>query len=287
MEIKTVTEDNLDFICAVCLDPSVDKETRLLMENAMEDRIKWIKEMIPKGLEILVAFDKPREEKIHYKWVGKMLHSDLAIQGKVPMGLLEYIPIEYALESVEGRQSLFINCMWILPPFWNKGIGKALLKTFIQKAKQYGGASVISYDGDKWFGTSINYMPSSFFRKFGFKDIEKDGTRILQHLNLGASINPNLMLPKYNAFKESEKLQLTVFFNNQCPWARYMINTVKKGLKKYKKINLNCINNNNLEVIKKTGVSRGIYLNNKLIINRMASWEEIKADIDKYVKKQH
>jgi hypothetical protein len=63
-----------------------------------------------------------------------------------------------------------------------------------------------------------------------------------------------------------------------------MINTVKKGIKQYKNINLNCINTDNLEVIKKTGVSRGICLNNKLIINRMASWEEIEADIDNYVK---
>ena len=65
MEIQTITEERLDLICAICLDPSVDKETRDLMEKSMDERICWIKEMMPKGLEILVAFEKPRTELIH------------------------------------------------------------------------------------------------------------------------------------------------------------------------------------------------------------------------------
>ena len=275
MEIQTITEERLDLICPICLDPSVDKETRDLMENSMDERICWIKEMMPKGLEILVALEKPRNEMIHYKWVGKMLHSSLAIDGQVPMGLLEYIPIEHALEPVKGENILFINCMWILPPFWLNGVGTALMESFIERAKQYGGASVITYDGDRWFGTSIKYMPSSFFKKFGFKEVDRDESRVLLFLDLGSSS------PKSKDFHKTEKLNLDIFYNSQCPWSRYMINTIKMKVEKHSTINLNIVNTDDRKLIEKLGISRGIYLNGKPIIKRMASWEEIKTEIDK------
>ena len=282
MEIQTITEDKLDLICAVCLDPSVDKETRDLMESGMDDRISWIKKMMPKGLEVLVALEKPRQEKIHYKWVGKMLHSDLAVHGQVPMGLLEYIPIEHTLEPVKGNDSLFINCMWILPPFWLTGVGKALIESFIERAKQYGAASVIAYDGDKWFGTSIQYMPSSFFKKFGFKEVDRDGSRVLLFLDLGTSKQPKFILPRLKVSNKSKKLNFNIFFNNQCPWSKYMVNTVKKEVEKFPNLMFNIINTDDRELIENLGISRGVCLNGNPIFNRMASWKEIKVEFDKY-----
>ncbi|MFX1593666.1 MAG: GNAT family N-acetyltransferase [Promethearchaeota archaeon] len=284
MEIQTITKDKLDLICAICLDPSVDKETRDLMEDGMDERIYWIKEMMQKGLEILVALEKPRKEKIHYKWVGKMLHSDLTIHGRVPMGLLEYIPIEHALEPVKGNNCLFINCMWILPPFWLNGVGKALLKSFLEKAKQYGGASVIAYEGDRWFGTSIRYMPSSFFKKFGFKEVDRDGSRVLLFLDLGSSSTPKFIFPELKDQYKSQKLNLEILYNSQCPWSKYMINTIKNNIEKNFNINLNIINTDDRIVIEKLGISRGVFLNGKPIIKRMASWEEIKLEIEKFIK---
>ena len=282
MEIQVITEDKLDLIRAICLDPSVDQETQSLMEDGMDNRISWIKKMMSKGLEILVALEKPKQEKIHYKWVGKMLHSDLAVHGQVPMGLLEYIPIEYALEPIEGKNLLFINCMWILPPFWITGVGKALIESFIERAKQYGGASVIAYEEDKWFGTSIEYMPSSFFKKFGFKEVDRDGSRILFFLDLGTSKQPKFILPRLKGFTNSKKLDLTIFINSQCPWSKYMINTVKKEVEKYSNVNFNIVNTDDRELIENLGISRGVCLNGKPIFNRMASWEEIKTYIEKY-----
>ncbi|MFX1502512.1 MAG: GNAT family N-acetyltransferase, partial [Promethearchaeota archaeon] len=285
-EIEEITKDKLDLICAVCLDPSVDQETRELMEDGMDERIRWIKEMIPNGLRILVASEKPRQEMIHYKWVGKMLHSDLSIHGRVPLGLLEYVPIEHALEPIDGKDSLFINCMWILPPFWLTGVGKALIEAFIERVKQYGGASVIAYEEDRWFGTSIKYMPSSFFKKFGFQEVDRDGSRVLLFLDLGAA-TPKFIFPESSDFQITEKSNLDIFYNDQCPWSKYMINTIKLELNKESNINIHLINTNDSKLIKKTGISRGVFLNGKPIIKRMASWEEIRLEIEKYNKEFH
>jgi hypothetical protein len=284
MKIHTITEENLEIVSSICLDPSVDKETRDLMETGMDERISWIKKMMSKGLEILIVLEKPRKEEIHYKWVGKMLHSDLSVQGQVPLGLLEYIPIEHALEPVKGKKSLFINCMWILPPFWLKGAGTALVESYINNAKKYGGASVIAYDGDKWFGTSIKYMPSNFFKKFGFKEVDRHGSRVLLFLDLGSHSQPRLIMPSFNSSDNYETLTLDIYFNNQCPWSRYMINTIKKGIQIYSNIDLNIVNMDNRKLIEKFGISRGICLNGKPIFNRMASWNEIKPEIETSLK---
>jgi hypothetical protein len=133
MKIQKIMTGDLDYIGAICLDPSVGKKQKDIMQNAMRERITWIKKMIPQGLEIFIATEEPQSKIIHYKWAGNVKHSDLAIRGLVPMGLLEAIPIELAPEPIEGIKSFFINCMWVLPPFWLSGVGKSLLEFFQQK----------------------------------------------------------------------------------------------------------------------------------------------------------
>jgi GNAT superfamily N-acetyltransferase len=281
LQIQTININELEYVRSICLDPSVDKKTISLMENGMEIRTNWIRKMKQIGLEILVAVEKPKEETIHYKWVGKILHSDLAVLSNVPMGLLEYLPIEYALEPIIGSNSLFINCMWILPPFWRSGVATALINEFINKAKKYGGACTIAYDGDKWFGTSIKYMPSSFFKKFGFKEIDREGTRILLFLDFGSSIPPKFIQSKSEDLSKKDLLTLDLFYNSQCPWAWFMINSVKNKLKGYPNINLNLVNTDDRKIIENYGISRGIRINGKPVIKRMATWNEIKKEIDK------
>ncbi|MFX1287893.1 MAG: GNAT family N-acetyltransferase [Promethearchaeota archaeon] len=281
MKIIKITETEMEFIPAICLDPSVGKESIAAMQDGMSNRINWVKDMIKYGLEIFVALEEPRNEEIHYKWVGNMLHSDLAINGQVPMGLLECIPIEFALEPIIGAKSLFINCMWILPPFWGMGVGKALIKFFLKRAKHIGGASVLAYDGDKWCGTSINYMPCSFFTKFGFEEIERDDSRVLLHLDFGASALPKLIYPKIGSLKEQNKAKIDAFYNYQCPWSQLMIDDLCKNLEEEYNLDFNTIETNSRKVIEKFGISRGLILNGKPIIKRLALWNEMKKEIQK------
>jgi len=281
MRVKKITETDLDFIPAICLDPSVGKESITAMQDGMGDRINWIKNMMEIGLEIFVALEKPKKEEIYYKWVGKMLHSDLAISGQVPLGLLECAPIEYALEPIKGEKSLFINCLWILPPFWGKGVGKALIEFLINRAKKIGGTSVLAYDGDKWCGTSINYMPLSFFKKYGFEEIERDGSRVLLHLDLGAKTPPKLIYPKYESFEDKNDARLVAFYNCQCPWSKLMIDDLNKNTKDNPNIKLKIIETNNRKIIEKFGISRGLIINGTPVINRLALWNEMQKEIEK------
>jgi GNAT superfamily N-acetyltransferase len=262
------------------LDPSVGKELKLLMSNAMDRRIDWIRNMMNKGLEIFVAIEEPKNEIINYKWAGKIRHSDLAINGKVPMGLLECVPIEHALEPITGKNSLFINCMWILPPFWGKNVAKALINAFIERACEVGSASVLAYDEESWFETTIEYMPMNFFINSGFIEVDRDMKRVLLFLDFNNNSPPKFLPYKMNTNLSSQQGRLNIFCNDQCPWSTYMVKEVQEGIKQFEIVDAKLISTNNRDVIEKWGISRGITLNNKPIAKRMVTWNQIKKEFD-------
>lgn len=281
LEFRKINADELDFVSAICLDPSVGRKGREAMKEPMENRLRWLQKMMPQGLEIIVALEDPKPEMLHYPYAGKIRHADLAVRGKVPKGLLEYLPIELALEPVKGKNSLFINCIWILPAFWKTGVAKGLMHQFIGEAKTWGGATVLAYEGGRWFGTTIKYMPSSFFQKFGFEEVSRDGTRVLLHLDLGAHKLPRLTTPKKRTIGEKDKLLMDVFCNSQCPWCGRMVDQIKRNLRKYPNVTLNVINTDRREVIEQFGFSRGVFINGEPVIKRMASWKEIRSVLNK------
>ncbi|MFX0012186.1 MAG: GNAT family N-acetyltransferase [Candidatus Hermodarchaeota archaeon] len=281
MEIKKVTNKELIYIPAICLDPSVGKDGKEVMSNAMDKRIDWIKEMMKKGLELFIALEEPRDEILNYKWLGKINHRDLAINDKVPMGLLESIPIEYALEPIAGKDMLFINCMWILPPFWGKGVGTALLTAFRKSAQKVGAGSVIAYDKERWFDTTIEYMPMNFFKKNNFIEVDRDGGRVLMFLDIKNVNPPTFLSINTNLERKSQKLCLNIFCNDQCPWSTYMVKEFQEGIKSCENIEINIISTNKKKTIEKFGISRGVVLNNNAVYKRMVTWEQVKQEIDK------
>jgi hypothetical protein len=147
------------------------------------------------------------------------------------------------------------------------------MERFIEDAKAYGGASVLAYEGDKWFGF-FPYMPTSFLEKFGFKQVDRDGRRVLLHLNLGCDEHPRLIEAKTRKVGQSDKLVVDVLYSSQCPWSWWMVDKVKRGMKKYGAL-VNAVNTDDRTVIEEYGLSRGVCINGKPVLKRMASWKEI------------
>jgi hypothetical protein len=144
-----------------------------------------------------------------------------------------------------------------------------------------GGATLIAYEEVRWFGTSIKYMPISFFKKFGFKEVDRDGDCILLHLNLGSDVQPHFIYPKTIYCKDVNNLIVDVFYNSQCPWSTYMIKEIRENQKKYPEVIFNYIETNDKKIIKHHGIARGISINGKPVIKRMATWEEVESAIEK------
>jgi GNAT superfamily N-acetyltransferase len=264
MRIHEVATEELDCVTAVCLDPSVPLKWREAMKTAMDTRIRWLKTMIHKGLQVSIALKKPEQVSTPF-------------EPKNAKGLIEYLPIEFAPEPVKGEKSLFINCIWVVPPLWHKGIARSLLERAIESARNYNGVSVLAYEGDKWFGF-FPYMPASFFKRFGFKEVDHDESRVLLHLNLGADEKPILIKPRCREIGNSDKMVVDVLFNSQCPWSGWMVDKIKRNIKKYDTV-VNTVNTDDRKMIEKYGLSRGVCINGTPIIKRMAPWKEIESII--------
>ncbi|MGD8565351.1 MAG: hypothetical protein PVF96_03280 [Candidatus Bathyarchaeota archaeon] len=257
-EVRKITTKELPYVSYLCLWGVGQKQKKAMKEH-MEKRLRWIEKMFSKGLEIIVALG-PRKSK---------------------KGLIEYLPIEVAPEPVKGKSSLFIDCIWVLPRFMKVGIGKKLMQHFLEDAKKVGGASVLGYEVDEWFGY-FDYMPTSFFKQFGFEEVSRDGTRVLLHLDLGAHTPPQLLTPKSHKVEKKGKTVIEVFCNIQCPWCGWMADEIIRNAKK-PNITIKLINTDDRKTIEEFGLSRGISINGEPTLKRMASWKEIKTVLEKTI----
>lgn len=272
MEIRELSPKELDFVEAICLDPSIPPKWREAMKPDMDLRTEWLKTMMGNGLRVFVALKEP-QEAIRSLSPKNVKFGKMVTRKKFPVGLIECVPIEYASEPVKGTKSLFINCMWVVPPFWHHGTAKALLQSVIEKARAYGAASVLGYEGDKWLG-SFPYMPADFFKRFGFTEVDRDESRVLLHLDLGNRQYPSLISTKCRTTGVTSGVVVDVFFNTQCPWSGWMADKLAENLRRYD-ATVNLINTDDRRVVETYGMSRGLCINGKAVVKRVASWKEI------------
>jgi len=255
LEYRRVTEGELPYVSYLCLWGVSSKQKEAMKEH-MEKRLEWIQKMWPKGLEIVVALG-PRKSK---------------------KGLIEYLPIEMAPDPVKGENSLWINCIWVLPRFQKAGIGKGLMRHFLDEAEKVGGASVLAYERDKWFGY-FDYMPAGFFKQWGFREVSRDETRVLLHLDLGAHATPKLLPTPSQRIEKKGQTAIDIFCNSQCPWCGWMADEISRKAKG-PGIKLKHINTDEREAIEESGLSRGMAINGIPVIKRVAAWQEVKSAIE-------
>jgi hypothetical protein len=116
MQVHDVQPDELDYVAAICLDPSIPAKWREAMAPCMNCRKEWLREMMKKSLQISIALSEP-EAAFKSLTPKNVKFESMIVRGSFPEGLIEYVPVEYAVEPVKGEDSLFINCLWVVPPF--------------------------------------------------------------------------------------------------------------------------------------------------------------------------
>jgi len=251
MEIRRLNKDELDWAILPCVYP----DWRDKMSEGMNARRKWLQEMMDKGLSVLVALETVSSTTIS-------------------VGLLEYLPIELAPEPVSGKGLLFIDCIWVIESFWHRGIATQLMKTLLESTKDYGGIAVLAYERDQWF-SYFDYMPVWFFEKFGFKEADRDGSRILLWYKIGKANPPNLLIPEPTSKYTNKKVTVDIFWNSQCPWSVWMRDIVLLKARKIPKVKVRAINTDDKHFIERYGISRGVFIDGEPALKRMAGWEEV------------
>ena len=241
--------------------------------------------------------DEISEGKDHKElWFQKMKDKGLGVQlalneEEKPVGMIHYIPIEHSF--IEGRNLYFILCIWVhgykdkgVGNNQKQGIGKALIKAAEEDVKK-GGA-----EGLAAWGLPIPvWMKASWFKKQGYKQVDKEGFmgRVLLWKPFSDSAEP----PKWIKAKKKpeldpEKVVVTGFMNGWCPTYNMVQERAKRASAELgDRVVFQEINTLDKEVFEEWGISDALFINKRKVnTGPPPSYEKIKKKISKALKKQ-
>jgi len=236
--------------------------------------------------------DEMKEAGNHKEvWFNKMkdkgLHAKIAVENEKVCGMIQYTPAEHS--TIEGEDLYFINCIWVhgykkgIGNYQKKGIGKLLL----QAAEN----DILSMDqkGVAAWGISLPFwMKASWFRKQGYKKVDKNGMALLMWKQFTEGAHPpHWIKEKKKPHKTAGKVTVTTFINGWCPAQNIVYERAKRASQEFGDlVEFQEINTFEREVFCQWGISDALFIDGKQIrTGPPPSYEKIHKQIGKRVKK--
>jgi len=259
MQIIDLTEEhqNLYFLC---LEDWSDE-----IREAGDHKENWYDKMKDKGFGVKLAIDK---------------------DGKVG-GMIQYIPIEQSF--AEGQDLYFIHCIWVhghkkgRGNFQKKGMGKALLQAAEEDAASRGAKGMAAW------GLSLPFwMKASWFKKRGYKKVDKQGIQVLLWKPfLEGAVPPKWIREKKKPEKIPGQVTVTAFLNGWCPAQNMVFERAKRAAAELgDKVVFKEINTFNRDVFLEWGLVDALFIDNKQVrTGPPPSYKKIRKLIAKRVRK--
>ena len=259
IKVIDLTPENED-LYFVCLEDWSDE-----MKEAGNHKKEWYHKMKTRGLRVKLALDE---------------------KGTVG-GMIQYVPIEYSIAA--GTDLYFINCIWVhgykhgRGDFRKKGMGKALLRAAEEDVKRMGKKGIVAW------GLPIPiFMRASWFRKHGFKKVDKLNMQVL----LWKPFTSDALPPKWTREKKKpEKIpgQVTVtsFTNGWCPAQNIVYERAKRAAEELgEKVVFKEIDTFEPAVCREYGMDNALFIDNKQVrTGPPPSYKKVKRKIEKKLKK--
>jgi len=224
-------------------------------------------------------------------WYGKMKDRGLRVKlaedddGAIA-GMIQYLPIEHA--QFEGKDLYVILCIWVHRPKLGvgnrqkKGLGTALLKAAEEDVRQLGGKGMAA-----WGIILPAFMRASWFRRHGYKGVDRDGLMKL----LWKPFSPEAQPPRFIRLKKKPertegKVNVAVFYNGWCPVGNLMYERAKKASEEFpgKVAFTGCLTTEKT-VIDEWGISDALFIEGKKVrTGPPPSYDKIRNRIAKRVK---
>ncbi|MFC1732575.1 GNAT family N-acetyltransferase [candidate division KSB1 bacterium] len=237
--------------------------------------------------------DEMKEAGNHKEiWFNKMKDKGLAVklalddEGNTG-GMIQYLPIEHSF--AEGKELFVIICIWVhghkqgRGNFQKKGMGKALLSAAEEDVKSKGGKALVAW------GLSIPaFMRAAWFKKQGYKKVDKDGIRILLWKPFTPDANPPKWIrQKRKPQKPTEKVTVTAFINGWCPAMNMAYERAKRASKDFPDmVDYQIIDTSERNNLNEWGITDGLYINEKKVrLGPPPSYKKIHKKITKKVRK--
>jgi len=202
-------------------------------------------------------------------------------------GMIHYIPIEYS--SFEGKNLYALLCIWVhghkagRGDHRKRGMGNALLKAAEEDVKNMGKDGLVAW------GLAIPvFMRASWFRKHGYKTVDKGGMmRLLWKPFSENAVPPKFMKPKKLPGKGESKVNVTLFRNGWCPNFNIAAERTLKVAEEFAgKADIQQFSGMDRGIVNEWGISEAIYIDGKELWTGPApSVKSIRKKITKRVKK--
>ena len=259
MKIVDITpETENHYLC--CLEEWSDD-----MKEAGDQKLKWYGRMKEKGLKVKFAMD----------------------DNNVIGGMIQYIPIEHSM--FEGKDLYVVLCVWVhghkqgRGDFRRRGMGKALLQAAEEDAGQLGANGLVT-----WGLLIPVFMRASWFRKHGYKTVDKSGIMRLMWKPFNEhAVPPRFIKPKKLPGKVDGKLNVTLFWNGWCQSMNITCERAKRAALDFPgKIELNEFDTIDSKILNEWGINDGVYIDGKEIpTGPPISYQKIRRKIEKRVKR--
>jgi len=235
------------------------------MRDAGDSKRRWFEKMSEKGLRVKLALDDDEN-------LG---------------GMIQYLPIECSIADGEGLY--FILCIWVhghtkgRGNFQKKGMGKALLESAENDARQLGAKGIAAW------GVSFPFwMKASWFKKRGYQKVDKKGMQVLLWKPfLDLAIPPRWFRQKKEIPLNPGRVTVSAFNSGWCQSLNITYERVMRAVSEFgDKVVLKEYETSDRAIQEEWGISDAIFLDRKIISwGPPMSYEKILNKISKKVKK--
>jgi GNAT superfamily N-acetyltransferase len=209
------------------------------LDSVGEERTRWIRNNLDKGLMIKIAVDEGN-----------------------PLGFAHCMPIELGTWGIEGHDVMAIPCLTlsyerVYSEQKGSGIGRALVQAVEDEARKSAkGVSVLCFDHDFWF------MPYSFFKKLGYQEVDRKDNAVIM-LKAFTHVDP----PRFTEFDHTAelvpgKVVVEAFWQSICPVSIIEIQNIKSVCAEFgERVLLHAINTTDWENRSQYPVLRTLFIN--------------------------
>jgi hypothetical protein len=190
---------------------------------------------------------------------------------------------------IEGKDLYFINCIWVhghkqgIGNFQKRGIGKALLQAAEEDVQSMNKKAMAAW------GISMPFwMKASWYKKQGYKKVDKNGMAVLLWKPLQKeAIPPRWIKEKKRPEKGIDKVNVMSFVNGWCPAQNLVHERAKRASGEYgERVEFQEISTLEEKVLDEWGISDGLFIDGKQVrTGPPPSYEKIRKKIARKVKR--
>jgi GNAT superfamily N-acetyltransferase len=136
----------------------------------------------------------------------------IAYHGSIPVGFVEYYPIESAPVDIEGQDITALWCTKVKPDYRRRGIGTGLMERCFAEVHRLGRKGVACICNEPFW-----MEPKAFFLALGMVEVDSRDRVSLMFREFEPVSAPRLMERRFSGSRNGEEAALDIVWNSRCP----------------------------------------------------------------------